>query len=450
VAPTGLAREPHAAVGLALPGFVVPVGVTGRGLTQQRTDRLPGLKVGVSSAAPLLQVGRTKGYFVVVIGVDPHKRTHTATAVQPGSNRVLATVQIEASLAGYRRLLRWARAFESRRWAVENARGLGRHLAQWLVARREQVEDVPSTATARVRELSRGGRRKNDVIDAAAAASVAALTGDVQTVEAEGATTLLALLDERRGNLVAQRTRLVNQLHALLRDLVPGGAPTDLTVPAASRLLATVRPIGPVEAVRKQLARDLVGEVREADRRLKTLTTRIAEAVADAGSRLPQVDGIGPVVAGRLLGRTRRASRFPTAAAFASYAGVAPIEVASGDRARHRLPRGGDRQLNLALHIAALTQVRMRGSTGRAYYEKKIAGGKTHNEAMRCLKRRLADHVWRIMRADERAAGAGPGGHSGATLTSSAAGPSPQASSSDKSLPGPAGSKATTGSEKAA
>jgi hypothetical protein len=234
VAPTGLAREPHAAVGLALPGFVVPVGVTGRGLTQQRTDRLPGLKVGVSSAAPLLQVGRTKGYFVVVIGVDPHKRTHTATAVQPGSNRVLATVQIEASLAGYRRLLRWARAFESRRWAVENARGLGRHLAQWLVARREQVEDVPSTATARVRELSRGGRRKNDVIDAAAAASVAALTGDVQTVEAEGATTLLALLDERRGNLVAQRTRLVNQLHALLRDLVPGGAATDLTVPTAS------------------------------------------------------------------------------------------------------------------------------------------------------------------------------------------------------------------------
>jgi transposase len=232
---------------------------------------------------------------------------------------------------------------------------------------------------------------------------------------------------------------------------VPGGAPTDLTVPAASRLLATVRPIGPVEAVRKQLARDLVAEIRDADRRLKTLTAQITDAVASAGSRLPQVDGIGPVVAARLLGRTRRAGRFPTAAAFASYAGVAPIEVASGDRARHRLPRGGDRQLNLALHIAALTQVRMRGSTGRAYYEKKIAASKTHNEAMRCLKRRLADHVWRIMLADERrAAGAGPGGHSGATLTSSAAGPSPQASSSDKSLPGPAGSKATTRSEKVA
>ena len=388
---------------------------------------------------------------MVVIGVDPHKRTHTATAVQPGSHRVLATVQIEASLAGYRRLLRWAQAFESRRWAVENARGLGRHLTQWLITRREQVEDVPATATARVRELSRGGRRKNDVIDAAAAASVAALAGDAQFVEGEDVTTLLALLDERRDNLVAQRTRLVNQLHALLRDLVPGGAPTNLTAPIAARLLNTVRPAGQVEAVRKQLARELIAEIRDADRRLKTLTGQIADAVADADSRLLQVDGVGPVVAGRLLGRTRRASRFPTAAAFASYAGVAPIEVASGDRARHRLPRGGDRQLNLALHIAALTQVRMRGTAGRTYYDKKIADGKTHNEAMRCLKRRLADHVWRIMISDERrATGAGPGGHSGATLTSSAAGPSPQASSSDKSLPGPADRKATTGPHEAA
>jgi transposase len=105
-------------------------------------------------------------------------------------------------------------------WAVENVRGLGRHLAQWLVAREEVVEDVPSTATARVRELSRGGRRNNDVIDAAAAASVAALHGDANPVIAEDRTTVLAMLDERRSNAVTQRTRLVNQLHAPLRDLV--------------------------------------------------------------------------------------------------------------------------------------------------------------------------------------------------------------------------------------
>ena len=156
------------------------------------------------------------------------------------------------------------------------------------------------------------------------------------------------------------------------------------------------------------------------------------------------MDGVGPVVAGRLLGCVRQASRFPTAAAFASYCGVAPVEVASAGRARHRLPRGGDRQLNLALHIAALTQVRMRGSTGRAYYDTKIAAGKTHNEAMRCLKRRLADHLWRLMITDERHARTGPGGHSGAATTSSAAGSTPITSSSDKSLPGPATTNSTS------
>jgi transposase len=403
------------------------------------------LEVGMSPAAPLPIVSDRRSC-VVIIGIDPHKRTHTASALEPGTHRVLATLQIEATLAGYRQLLRWAARFgavEARRWAVENARGLGAHLAQWLAARGERVDDVPCTATARVRELSRGGRRKNDVIDAAAAASVAALAGDATPVLVEDSTTVFALLDERRANLAAHRTRLVNQLHALLRELIPGGADTDLTADRAARALATVRPAGPAETARKQIGRDLVAEIRELDTRLAKLSTQMTKALAEHGSRLPEVDGIGPVVATRLLGRTGRAGRFPSSSAFASYAGVAPVEVASADRARHRLPRGGDRQLNLALHIAALTQVRMRASTGRAYYDRKIAEGKTHNEAMRCLKRRLADHVWRIMIADERQA-AGPRGHAGATLTSSAAGSTPTASSSDQSLPGPASPDSTT------
>jgi transposase len=205
---------------------------------------------------------------MIIIGVDPHKRMHMASVVEPATNRQVSALKIEASLAGYRRLLKWAGAFSERRWAVENARGLGRHLAHWLVARGEVVDDVSSTATARVRELSRGGRRKNDVIDAAAAASVAALQGEAHPVLAEDLTTVLALLDERRNNVVTQRTRLVNQLHALFRELLPGGAPTDLTATIASRLLAGVRPAGPVEAARKQLARDLVAEIRDADQRL--------------------------------------------------------------------------------------------------------------------------------------------------------------------------------------
>jgi transposase len=381
---------------------------------------------------------------VVIIGVDPHKRMHVASVVEPATNRRVAALEIEASLAGYRRLLKWAGGFGERRWAVENARGLGRHLAQWLVARGEVVDDVPSTATARVRELSRGGRRKNDVIDAAAAASVAALQGETNPVLAEDLTTVLGLLDERRNNVVTQRTRLVNQLHALLLELVPGGAPSDLTVTIASRVLTGLRPAGPVEAARKQLARDLITEIRDADQRLKALTARIAETVAATGSHLIEVDGVGPVVSGRLLARTRRMSRFPTAAAFASYAGVAPVEVSSADRVRHRLPRGGDRQLSHALHIVAVNQIRMPGSAGRAYYQTKVAAGKTQKEARRCLKRRLANHIWRLMIRDEQRYAAGPGGQQGATLQSSTAGSTPTTSSSDKSLPEPTTPDSTT------
>ena len=381
---------------------------------------------------------------MVIIGVDPHKRMHVASVVEPATNRQVAALQVEASLAGYRRLLKWAGGFGERRWAVENTRGLGRHLTQWLLARGEVVEDVPSTATARVRELSRGGRRKNDVIDAAAAASVAALQGEANPVLAEDITTVLALLDERRTNVTTQRTRLVNQLHAVFRDLLPGGAPKGLTATLASGLLAGIRPAGPVEAARRQLARDLVSEIRQADQRLKALTAQIAETVAATGSQLIKVDGVGPVVSGRLLARTRRMSRFPTAAAFASYAGVAPVEISSAERVRHRLPLGGDRQLNHALHIVAVNQIRMRGSAGQAYYDAKIAAGKTEKEARRCLKRRLADHIWRLMIRDRRH-GAGSGGQQGATLQSSAAGSTPTASSSDKSLPEPATPDSTTG-----
>ena len=249
---------------------------------------------------------------------------------------------------------------------------------------------------------------------------------------------MLALLDERRTNVTTQRTRLVNQLHAVFRDLLPGGARKGLTATTASRLLAGIRPAGQVEAARKQLGRDLVLEIRQADQRLKVLTAQIAETVAATGSQLIEVDGVGPVVAGRLLARTRGMSRFATAAAFASYAGVAPVEVSSAERVRHRMPLGGDRQLNHALHIVAVSQIRMRGSAGRAYYDAKIAGGKTQKEARRCLKRRLADHIWRLMIRDQRQRAAGPGGQSGAAMQSSAAGSTPTASSSDKSLPEPA------------
>ncbi|MFC5198246.1 IS110 family transposase [Streptomyces kaempferi] len=158
------------------------------------------------------------------------------------SQQQLSSVTIRSSLSEYRRLLRWARQWPQRSWAVENANGLGRHLVQWLIARGERVIDVPATATSRVRELSRGGGRENDQIDAAAAATVAHLHGDGREVEAENHSTALAMLDERRVNLAQARVRAVNQLHALLRDLLPGGAPEQMSADQAAALLRTVRP----------------------------------------------------------------------------------------------------------------------------------------------------------------------------------------------------------------
>lgn len=173
------------------------------------------------------------------------KSTHTATAVDPEANRDHASIRIDVTLQAYQRMLDWARQWPERRWAVENVRGLGHHLTSWLLARGEQVVDVPPSATARVRQLSRGAGRKNDRIDAAAAACVAALQGDARPVQPESSTDALALLDERRSNLAQARVRAVNQLHALLRALLPGGAPRDLSAAKAEQLLESAVPAPP-------------------------------------------------------------------------------------------------------------------------------------------------------------------------------------------------------------
>lgn len=215
---------------------------------------------------------------------------------------------------------------------------------------------------------------------------------------------MFALLEERRANLAAQRVRVASQLHAVLRDLTPGGAALALTAKSAASLLRTIRPESPAERTRKDLAQDLVRELRSVDASLVDIEARMTVALDEHGTRLREIDGVGAVTAVRLIGRTGIASRFASEHAFATYAGVAPIEIASGDRTRHRLSRAGDRRLNSAIHLIAVTQVRMRNSVGRAYFDKKISEGKTRNEAMRCLKRRLSNHIRRTMIADERRA----------------------------------------------
>lgn len=338
---------------------------------------------------------------MIVIGIDPHKSTHTATALDAATNTDVGSVRIDASIAEYKRLITWAKAWPDRVWAIENADGLGHHLGLWLLAIGEVVYDIPTTATARVRELSRGGRRKNDRIDAAAAASVAALQGDARRIYPESTSDALALLDERRVNLSHSRTRTNNQLHALLRELLAGGAPTALTPRKATAALRGFRPKTEPDRVRTQLAKELIADVVRFDEQLAANSKQMVTLLDQHGTRLRRIDGVGPVLAARILGRTGRATRFATPAAYASYTGTAPIEIASADTSRHRLSPYGDRQLNSAIHTIAMIQIRMSASAGRAYYDRKVAEGKSPRSARRALKRHLAAHLWRIMYADE-------------------------------------------------
>ncbi len=223
--------------------------------------------------------------------------------------------------------------------------------------------------------------------------------------------------------------------------LHPAGAPTRLTADAAAELLRQARPRAPLQRTLRRLAVDLVREVRRLDQRILAADTDIARAVTEAGCTLSELYGIGTLLAGKILARVGNADRFRSAAAFAAFNGTAPIEVSSGDVVRHRLSRAGDRQLNHCLHIMAITQ--LRGDTaGRTYYRRKRANGKSHKEALRCLKRRLSDTVYRHLQREPQARTVtGPGGQTGATTTSSATGSTPTAGSSDKSLPGPAGTE---------
>ena len=280
---------------------------------------------------------------LVTIGIDPHKRTHTAVAVDEHRQQ-LGELQVVASPAMTRTLLRWASAWPARRWAIEGSDGLGRLLARQLVAARETVVDVPPTLASQVRLLRTGHGRKTDRLDALSVAEIAASRGDLRQVVSDGETTVLRLLADRRDELSQQRRQAVNRLHRHLRDLVPGGAPTALTADGAAQVLSRLRPRDPVAIERKHVARQLIAEIRRLDKELKDNRQRTCEVVEACGTTLTDVFGISYVLAAKILGHTGPIGRFATADAFASYTGTAPIEVSSGDAVRHRLSRAGNRK----------------------------------------------------------------------------------------------------------
>jgi transposase len=218
---------------------------------------------------------------------------------------------------------------------------------------------------------------------------------------------VLHLLTNRREDLVRTRTQTLNRLHRLLVDLIPGGARRNLTAAGAAVLLDQVRPSAAPAVTRHQLASDLAVDVCDLDQRIAAVEARITTAVAQAKTSLVELFGVGPVLAAKLLGEVGDVRRFPTKHHFATHTGTAPLEASSGQVVRHRLSRAGDRKLNHALHLVAIVQIR-HPTAGQAYYRRKRAEGKAPKEALRCLKHRLSDAVYRCLLADQPARDAEP------------------------------------------
>ena len=339
---------------------------------------------------------------VITIGIDPHKRSLTAVALQPCGD-VSATIRLEVNRDTVTRLQAWAAGWPQRQWAVEGAAGLGRGVAQGLAAADEPVVDVPAQLSARARLLNTGHARKTDPIDAAAVAMVAQHNRRLHPVRAEDDSLVLRLLSERRDDLAGERTRTANRLHALLRDLIPGGAKRNLSAEKAAALLRAVQPVTAVDVQRKQLSRDLVAELRRLDAALQRNSEDIATAITASGTSVTQIHGVGAVLAAKIIGHSGVVGRFPSRHHYASYCGTAPIEASSGEQRRHRLSRAGNRQLNRALHLVAVCQIRT-NSPGREFYQRKLGEGKTPAEARRALKRRLCDTIYRHLIGDQQAA----------------------------------------------
>jgi transposase len=290
-----------------------------------------------------------------------------------------------------------------------------------------------------------GHNRKTDALDAHSIAMVAVRTKNLRVLAVDGELEALRMLTDRRDELAHRRVQALNRLQRLLSELIPGQRKKDLSALQAKAMLATVRPRDIAGKTRRRMAADELADLVAVDGKLKKIKAELKTAVTARSSTLMDINGVGPAGAARILADVGDVARFSDRNRFASWTGTAPIDASSGDQIRHRLSRAGNRRMNHVIHIAAIVQIR-HDTEGRAYYRRKLADGKTPMEALRCLKRRLSDVIYRRLVADAHAAqstpaiheDAGPGGHCGATQQSSAADLPPHIDTSDKPLPGPA------------
>jgi transposase len=341
---------------------------------------------------------------MIVIGTDTHKRTHTCGAVFAGTGQLAGELTAPARERGFRELLDWGRDLgEERIWAIEDCRHVSGALERFLVASGERVVRVPPKLMGQSRRGERA-RGKSDPIDALAIARAALREGPetLPVAHLDEAALQLKLLLDHREDLLKARTEDQQRLRWHLHDLWP-----ELEIPAGALdrmvwLERVARKLSRAEqSARVAIARELVREIRRRTRRATELEREIGALVKAQAPELLDLEGCGALTAAKLLAETAGAERLASDAKFARLAGVAPIPASSGKRIRHRLDRGGNRQLNCALHRIAVTQGRIH-PPAREFLARKQAEGKSRMEALRCLKRHLARRVWRLLVDSER------------------------------------------------
>jgi len=341
------------------------------------------------------------------IGVDTHKKQHVLVALD-GRGQACGTHSVANTPSGWAAALQWAHDRDATCvWGIENSGSLGKGFAQFLVSSGESaVHEIVPHRTAQYRRRGRT-QDKTDHTDALAMARLLQAESEhLPRVERDDVSTELRLLSDHRDNLVAERTRLINQVHAQMLQIDPcygehSGALTSRTGIRYCHALDLPHADSVVQT-RLLIVHQLTEQLLRLWEEIETVESALAARVRETETPLLGLCGIGVVAAARLIGELGCTPRIRSAAALAALAGIAPVAVSSGGRNGHRLNRGGNRRLNRTFHMIAVCQLRCE-PLAQAYYAKKRAEGKTGRSALRCLKRRLVDVVYRLLRGQERA-----------------------------------------------
>jgi transposase len=350
---------------------------------------------------------------MVVLGVDPHKKTHTVVAADQ-TGRQLATITVQATTAGHLKVLRWAARYPQRRWALEDGRHVCGRLLRDLIAGGEQVTCVPTKLMAGARAGART-RGKSDPIDALAVARAALREPDLPAAHLDQQCLDLRLLVDHREHLVAERTRNINRLRWDLVDLDPDLEPTGQKMTTQKVLRELIDHLELLSvSVRRELAIEKARRILADTIRINELERDITRAITPLAPALLALFGVAALTAAKLMGEVAGIERFPTPAKLANHAGTACIPVWSGNTEKHRLNRGANRQLNCAVHRIAITQVRHH-PPAQALFARRRATGDTKAGAYRVVKRHLIDVIYRAMRTDaQRPSAASPVSHASA------------------------------------